>query len=230
MAAGIAHEVRNPLMAIKLLIQALADGRTGDRLRPRDVQVLEEEIIRLEQIVNSFLDFARPPRPDRRSVELGPLVEQVVDRVRARAALQGVEIECQAPRIPITAELDRNQFQQVLYNLLFNALDAQPAGGRIGVEVKADAASETVVIRVDDDGPGLAPQVRERVFEPFVSTKDAGMGLGLSICRRIVESHGGVIQTAELDEGGTEFTIRLPVAQTERAMRDSDQVPELTHS
>jgi signal transduction histidine kinase len=210
MAAGIAHEVRNPLMAIKLLVQALADGRTGDRLRPRDMEVLEEEIIRLEQSVGTFLDFARPPRPDKKPVEVGPLVAQVADRVRGRADLQQVEVVVSAPRRPVVAELDPNQLQQVLYNLLFNALDAQPTGGRIDLTVAE--AGGSVEVRVADAGPGLPARVRERVFEPFVSTKDAGMGLGLSICRRIVETHAGEITAADRPGGGTVFTVRLPVA------------------
>lgn len=218
MAAGIAHEVRNPLMAIKLLIQALADGRGGNRLRPRDVQVLEEEIIRLEQITTAFLDFARPPRPDRKPVEVGPLVRQVVDRVRGRADLQGVEIAVDAPRRPVVAELDPNQLQQILYNLLFNTLDAQPGGGKVWVTVRADEADPdfgtALVVRVEDEGPGLPPEVRDRVFEPFVSTKEAGMGLGLSICRRIAEAHGGDIRVADRPGGGAAFTLRLPLAQT----------------
>ncbi len=214
MAAGIAHEVRNPLMAIKLLIQALADGRTDNRLRPRDMEVLEEEIIRLEQAVGSFLDFARPPRPDKKPVEVGPLVEQVADRVRGRAALQQVAVEVSTPRRPVVAELDPGQLQQVLYNLLFNALDAQPTGGRIAVTVGGE--DDRVVLRVEDEGPGLPPRVRDRLFEAFVSTKDAGMGLGLSICRRIVESHGGEIAAADRPGGGTVFTVRLPVSAGRR--------------
>jgi len=216
MAAGIAHEVRNPLMAIKLLIQALADGRTGDRLRPRDMEVLEEEIIRLEQAVGSFLDFARPPRPDKKPVEVGPLVEQVADRVRGRAALQMVTVAVTTPRRPIVAELDPGQLQQVLYNLLFNALDAQPTGGRIEVAVAGE--DDRVAIRVADEGPGLPARVRDRLFEPFISTKDAGMGLGLSICRRIVESHGGDITAADRPGGGTVFTVHLPVTVARRAL------------
>lgn len=215
MAAGIAHEVRNPLMAIKLLIQALADGRTDHRLRPRDMEVLEEEIIRLEQAVGSFLDFARPPRPDKKAVEVGPLVEQVADRVRGRAALQQVAVEVTTPRRPVVAELDPGQLQQVLYNLLFNALDAQPTGGRITVTVVGE--DDRVVLRVEDEGPGLPARVRDRLFEPFVSTKDAGMGLGLSICRRIVETHGGEIGAADRPGGGTAFTVRLPVAAGRRS-------------
>lgn len=212
MAAGIAHEVRNPLTAIKLLIQALADGRGGSRLRPRDAQVLEEEIVRLEQIISTFLDFARPPRPDKKPVAVGPLVEQVADRVRGRAELQGVAVEVDARR-PVVAVLDPNQLQQVLYNLLFNALDAQPDGGRVWVAVGADEAGGAVTVRVEDAGPGLPAGVRDRLFEPFVSTKETGLGLGLSICRRIVEGHGGTIRAADRAGGGAAFTVRLPLAR-----------------
>ena len=178
------------------------------------MEVLEEEIIRLEQAVGSFLDFARPPRPYKKPVEVGPLVEQVADRVRGRAALQKVAVAVTTPRHPVVAELDPGQLQQVLYNLLFNALDAQPTGGRVAVAVVGDA--DRVVIRVEDDGPGLPPAVRDRLFEPFVSTKDAGMGLGLSICRRIVETHGGEIAAADRPGGGTVFTVRLPVSAGRR--------------
>jgi signal transduction histidine kinase len=214
MAAGIAHEVRNPLMAIKLLIQALADGCGGHPLRPRDVQVLEEEIIRLEQIISLFLDFARPPRPDKKPVEVGPLVGQVVERVRGRAGLQGVAVEVDVPRPPVVAEADPNQLQQVLYNLLFNALDAQPSGGRVRVVVGVEhqgSGGPVLSVRVEDDGPGLPASIRDRVFEPFVSTKESGLGLGLSICRRIVETHGGQIEAADRDGGGAVFTVRLPL-------------------
>jgi signal transduction histidine kinase len=234
MAAGIAHEVRNPLMAIKLLIQALADGRGGERLRPRDVQVLEEEIIRLEQITTAFLDFARPPRPDKKPVEIGPVVRQVAERVRGRADLQGVTVEVDAPRRPLVAEVDPNQLQQVLYNLLFNALDAQPSGGRVRVVAAADesdpAAGPALVLRVEDEGPGLPGAVRDKLFEPFVSTKEAGMGLGLSICRRIAEAHGGEIKAADREGGGTVFTLRLPLAQPRpKVSSPPAAIPARTH-
>lgn len=221
MAAGIAHEVRNPLMAIKLLVQALADGRTGDRLRARDVQVLEDEIVRLEQIVGSFLDFARPPRPDKKPVEVGPLVEQVAVRVRGRAALQGVAVAVDVTR-PVVADADANQLQQVLYNLLFNALDALPTGGAVWVRVRVTPLGpdgpQSLEIAVEDDGPGLAAEVRDRAFEPFVSTKDTGLGLGLSICRRIVEGHGGEIAAGDRPGGGAAFVVRLPLAAAGRSL------------
>ncbi len=216
MAAGIAHEVRNPLMAIKLLIQALADGRGGNRLRPRDVQVLEEEIIRLEQIITSFLDFARPTRPDKKPIEIGPLVHQVADRFQGRARLQGVAIAVELPRLPVVAEVDPNQVQQVVYNLLFNALDAQPEGGSVVITAEIDETENgsMLALRVEDEGTGFSEEVRDRVFEPFVSTKDSGMGLGLSICRRIAENHGGEMRAGNRDSGGAAVTIRVPVAQS----------------
>jgi signal transduction histidine kinase len=135
--------------------------------------------------------------------------------VRGRAALQQVTVAVSPPRRPVVAELDPGQLQQVLYNLLFNALDAQPTGGRIAVSVAGE--DDRVVLRVEDEGPGLPARVRDRLFEPFVSTKDAGMGLGLSICRRIVESHGGEIAAADRPGGGTVFTVRLPAVAGRRA-------------
>jgi signal transduction histidine kinase len=216
MAAGIAHEIRNPLMAMKLLVQAAADRPGGPRLSPRDFRVLEEEITRLELIVSGFLDFARPPRPDQRPVPARPLLEQVLDGVRTRAELQGVRLELDPPGDGVVLHADANQLRQVLYNLLFNALDAQPRGGRVrvGVEIESAPGEEpAAVLRVEDDGPGLPPALGENIFEPFVSTKESGLGLGLSICRRIAESHGGSVRAANRPDGGAVFAVRLPVAR-----------------
>jgi signal transduction histidine kinase len=208
MAAGIAHEVRNPLTAIKLVVQALADGRTETRLRPREARVLDEEIGRLEAIISSFLDFARPPRPEVRPAEIGELARQVADRLRGRAELHGVAIAVDAPA-PVVAEADPNQVQQVLYNLIFNALDAQPGGGRVRVGVRAEGPA--VVIAVEDEGHGLPADLRDTMFDPFVSSKESGLGLGLSICRRIVDGHGGSITAADRPGGGAAFVVRLPL-------------------
>jgi signal transduction histidine kinase len=216
MAAGIAHEIRNPLMAIKLLVQAAAERREGTGFRPRDLQVLEEEIVRLEQIVSGFLDFSRPPRLDPRPVDVKELAERVAAGVQARAELQGVAVRVEPATGPTVASADPNQLRQVLFNLLFNALDAQPQGGRIGVRVgihpAADGSPE-LLVAVEDGGPGLPADLGDRVFEPFVSTKETGLGLGLSICRRIAETHGGGLTAAPAAAGGTVFTLRLPVVR-----------------
>ena len=108
-------------------------------------------------------------------------------------------------------EIDANQIQQVLVNLLFNALDALPQGGTVRLEVRPPPnEANAVVVQVQDDGPGLPAEVQKRLFEPFVSTKETGLGLGLSICRRLVEAHGGAIHGGNAPEGGAVFAFTLP--------------------
>lgn len=218
MAAGIAHEIRNPLMAIKLLVQAAAERPDGPALRPRDFQVLEEEIARLEQIVAGFLDFARPPRPEPRPVDVAEFADQAVEAVRPRAELQNVSLSVEPADGPVVANADPNQLRQVMLNLLINALDAQPRGGEVRVSVRLErrpAGESLLLLTVADAGPGVAPGVADRIFEPFVSTKESGLGLGLSICRRIAESHGGTLTAADRPGGGAVFTLRLPAGVRE---------------
>ncbi|HEV3439107.1 MAG TPA: ATP-binding protein [Gemmata sp.] len=225
MAAGIAHEIRNPLMAIKLLVQTAADRSDGPALRPRDFQVLEEEIIRLEEIVSGFLDFARPPRPDPRPVDMAELASQVAVGLRPRAELQGVTIIIEQPTEPVIVGADPNQLRQVLLNLLFNAIDAQPRGGEVRVAAKIESENSgypQLLLTVTDNGSGLPPSVGERIFEPFVSTKESGLGLGLSICRRIAEAHGGTLTAANRPTGGAIFTLRFPTHSSLVLREDKD--------
>lgn len=212
MAAGIAHEIRNPLMAIKLLIQAAGERPGGPQLRPRDFQVLEEEITRLEQIVAGFLDFARPTRPNPQAVDAVELTRAVLDSLRPKADAQNIALHLDGGELPLVVQVDPNQFRQVLLNLLLNALDAQPDGGEIRVGLRwdrSDPAQPHWLLTVADRGPGL-PELGERIFDPFVSTKESGLGLGLSICRRIAEMHGGTLTAAPRAGGGAVFTLRLP--------------------
>lgn len=217
MAAGIAHELRNPLMAMKILVQAAAEA-SPPVLAGRDLTVLEEEITRLERSTETFLDFARPPQLERRSFDLRALIGQILDLVSVRAQRQGVGLHCEISQdrsLPIQA--DMGQIRQVLLNLLINALDAVPHGGSVWLEVESfDSAAQDghkrpgIVLRVCDTGPGLPDELGSKIFEPFVGTKPSGIGLGLSICKRIVESHGGEIRAANRLEGGAMFTVWLP--------------------
>ncbi|MCX8138374.1 MAG: ATP-binding protein [Gemmataceae bacterium] len=212
MAASIAHEIRNPLMAIKLLIQTAGERPGGPHLRPRDFQVLEEEIARLEQIVAGFLDFARPPRPHPQAVDVVAAAAAALESIRPKAESQNVALRLDGGELPLVVQVDPNQLRQVLLNLLFNALEAQPDGGEIEVSVRLDRltpAQPHWLLSVADRGPGL-PEVGERIFEPFVSTKESGLGLGLSICRRIAEMHGGTLTAENRPGGGAVFTVRLP--------------------
>lgn len=143
------------------------------------------------------------------------LAERAAAGVRARAELQNVQVRVEAAAGPTVVSADPNQVRQVLFNLLFNALDAQPQGGHVTVRVGLDprlADTPELLVTVEDGGPGLPAELAERVFEPFVSTKESGLGLGLSICRRIAETHGGGLTVAWSDRGAA-FTLRLPVVR-----------------
>jgi two-component system, NtrC family, sensor histidine kinase HydH len=221
MAAGIAHELRNPLMPMKILVQAAAEREPAPGLDGRDLAVLEHEIGRLERSIQTFLDFARPPRLEKRTFDVGAVLRKVVDLLSARAAQQAVRVECDLPGWPVTIRADLGQVQQVMLNLLLNALDATPHGGTIRLELHEETGREKekndqswMVLRISDTGCGLPAGLGARIFEPFVSTKETGLGLGLSICKRIVEAHEGEIQAADRPGGGAVFTVRLPLTAT----------------
>lgn len=216
MAAGLAHEVRNPLMSIKILVQAGAES--GDGLSGRDLRVLDEEVTRLERLIRTFLDFARPPQPVKRLFEVGSIVDQVFDVLGPSAALRGVELLCDAPPDPVEVEGDRGQLHQLLFNLVQNAIDATPTGGLVALHIDPPRDG-TVSWRVLDTGGGLPAGLGNQIFEPFVSGKETGLGLGLSICRAIVDQHRGTLEAWSRPEGGAVFEVQLP------AFADAPPVP-----
>jgi two-component system sensor histidine kinase HydH len=218
LAAGLAHEIRNPLASMRVLIQAAAEQGASGVLEGQDLEVLAEEILRLDRSFQAFIDYAQFPRPNKHPLQLRKVLEQTIRLVSSRAATQGIRIECELPQEPVPIEADADQMRQVFLNLLLNGMDAAPSDGVIHVRMHAEAApgrkdvgSRQLVIQVSDSGAGLDPQVKDRIFEPFVTTKQAGTGLGLSICRRIVEEHGGQIDAQNQPEGGAVFTVRLPI-------------------
>src|SRR5438876_8121136 len=154
----------------------------------------------MESCIQTFLDFARPPRSERRRTDLGDRIRRAVALIEGRARRQAVTLSVGLPAAPVLVEIDPEQIQQVLLNLLLNALDAMPGGGTIRLSVTRipwpagdgngrPAVSQAVEVLIEDTGPGVAPHIRARLFEPFVSSKETGLGLGLSICNRLVEAH-----------------------------------------
>jgi len=238
LAAGVAHELRNPLMSMKLLVQTAIESGDSARLEGRDLRVLDDVVRRVERSVQSLLEFARPPRLEMARFDVTDVVRQTVALVESRAEQRDVRIDCDLaePASPVWA--DQGQMRQLVLNLLLNALDAAPHGGHVGVRVRFDDAyspqpndaTSLVTLSVLDDGDGLPSEFGDRIFEPFVSTKETGTGLGLSICRRIVEAHGGEIHAANRTTGGAEFVVTLPVtneAINDIQESDADESPAL---
>jgi len=209
-AAGVAHELRNPLTSIKGLVQVNLREQGARGLPTDDLAVIDHEIRRMERTLQTFLDFARPPQPDRRLQELAPIIGRVLALVGGRARKQHVEVVFLHHEPLAQAEVDGDQIQQLLLNLVLNALDAMPNGGTLEVDLglPRDGHFE---IYVRDNGQGIAPHILPKVFESFVSSKETGVGLGLPLSRRIAEEHGGTLAAYNLPIEGACFLLRLPV-------------------
>jgi two-component system, NtrC family, sensor histidine kinase HydH len=210
LAASVAHEVRNPLTSVKLLVEAALRGRDAQDLTREDLTVIHGEVVRLEQTVQSFLNFARLPTPCRRMVDLRDVVAQSIELVRARARQQNVAITTRAPEKAVCVNVDQGQISTVLINLFLNALDAMPRGGRLNVNLDL-LPKQTARLAIRDTGAGIPAEMMDRLFTPFASSKPTGTGLGLSISRRILEEHGGRISASNASDGGACFTISLAI-------------------
>ncbi len=220
LAAGVAHEVRNPLTAIKMIVEAALRKDRPKALTETTLGIVHGEVQRLEKTVQNFLDFTRPPDLQFRAGDLRTLLASAVELVRARARQQKVEVDLSVPEGPVPAKVDAGQLGTVLVNLFVNALDAMPAGGRLAVRLEASPLAG-VRLTVTDTGAGISPLMKDRLFTPFASTKPTGSGLGLSISKRVVEGHGGRIEAANGPDGGACFTLVLPAIVPEDQRADT---------
>jgi PAS domain S-box-containing protein len=210
-AAGVAHELRNPLTSIKGLVQVNLREARAHGLPEEDLAVIEHEIRRMERTLQTFLDFARPPKPERRRLEPAAVVQRVFALVGGRAKKQGVSLQLIQPGTPIWLEADQDQLQQLLLNLILNSLDAMPQGGIVEVELRPPRDG-LLELQVRDTGPGIPAHILPKVFETFVSSKETGIGLGVPVSKRIAEDHGGSLSAYNLPAGGACFLLRLPVS------------------
>jgi PAS domain S-box-containing protein len=212
-AAGVAHELRNPLTSIKGLVQVNRKEAEARGVPAEDLRIIEQEIRRMERTLQTFLEFARPPKPERRLLMLAALIERVFALIGGRAQKQGVELRFLPPPAPVQLEADHDQIQQLLLNLALNALDAMPRGGVLQV-VLLPPRDGQVELQVVDGGTGIAADLLPKIFSPFVSNKETGLGLGLAVSRRVAEDHGGTLTAHNRPEGGACFILRLPVGKT----------------
>ena len=218
LVSEIVHEIRNPLVSVKTFLQLLPE-RLDDPDFHQDFRgVVSEELERLERMLDELLRHARPaasPPAHEDEARLAEAIETTLQLMTYRCRERGVELETQLrPELPALG-LSQDALRQLLLNFLLNATEVTPAGGRI--LIAADWSSESanhVEIRVEDEGPGLAPGLRERIFEPFWTTREEGTGgLGLAICKRIIDEADGTIEVGDGHSGGACFRIELPIAR-----------------
>ncbi len=215
LAAGVAHEVRNPLTAINVRVHGLKKALAPGSSEHEDVTVIDEEIRRLDRIVRDFLDFARPSEPRFVTLAIPSLFERVRNLLAPQWTKAGIEFTVEpAPLAWIRA--DPQQMEQVLINLVQNAADSIEHQGTIILRARLQAARvlgrgfPAVILQVADTGRGIPPEIQKRIFDPFFTTREGGTGLGLAIAAGIVQKHGGVLQFQSQVGRGTTFSLILP--------------------
>ena len=211
LAANIAHEIRNPLASISGAVEVLKGLPMADAETINLVDIAVREADRVNALINSFLDYARPRTDERQRLDLGEMVGEIAKIFEQERRAMPLTLTLDAPT-GILVEAATGQMQQVLWNLLRNAADAVPEGGTIELSVRQlDTDPRVAVLAVRDSGVGIAGEDLDHIFEPFFSTKPSGTGLGLATTARIVEAHRGTIEVSSVLGQGTTFTIKLPV-------------------
>ena len=210
LAAGVAHEIRNPLSSIKGFATYFKQ-RYPDR--PQDQQtadIMIQEVDRLNRVVGQLLEFARPVPVKPKTVSLQVLLDDSIKLVSDRAAEKGISIRIQNSALTDEVQIDPDRLNQVLLNLYLNAIDSMESGGDLKVEISSDGKDRNVVIKVSDTGKGINRENLGKIFEPYFTTKSSGTGLGLAIAHNIIEAMGGKITVESEKEAGTIFTVALP--------------------
>ncbi len=211
LAAGVAHEINNPLTGIltnaSLLLEDLKDGDS----KKDDVQVIVNETIRCREIVKRLLDFARQTKPQKSLTNINNLIDNIVLLVRNQTSFKNVNIERNLSEDIPEIMADKDQIQQVFINFILNASDAMPNGGEIKISTRVIENGEYIEVRFADTGLGISEENKHKIFDPFFTTKESGTGLGLSISYGIIEQHGGTINVESELGTGTTFIVLLPI-------------------
>ncbi len=209
LAAGMAHEIRNPLGSIKGTAEIIRDGIDPSDRRYEFSGILIKEVDRLNKVVQDFLDFARPAPIERLRVDINATLLDVLALTSQKAKAASIRVETHLGDVPFVAG-QAEQLKQAFLNLILNAHQAMESGGRL--TVSSEQADSQVLVHFADTGRGIAPENLEKIFNPFFTTRQEGTGLGLAISARIVQGHGGRMKVVSQPGQGTTFTLFLPAA------------------
>ncbi len=219
LAAGVAHEINNPLTGILTNSSLLLEDLAADDPRREDVEVMVNETIRCREIVKRLLDFAKQSKPQKKLTDINSLIENIILLVRNQASFRNIRIDKDlAADIP-GIQADADQVQQVFINIVLNAAEAMTKGGMLTITSRISRSKDFIEIIFKDSGPGIPEAMREKIFDPFFTTKEHGTGLGLSISYGIIEQHGGTISVDSTPGEGSVFTIELPIKPTDSEER-----------
>jgi len=214
LTGGLAHEIKNPLSTVQLNLQLLEEDLRADH--PGLTRVLNRlatvrnETSRLRETLDDFLRYAGRLELDRKPTELNRLLEELVDFFTPQAQVQRIQLRLRKSEQPVTAQVDPRLIKQAVLNLMLNACQAMPGGGELMLSVARNGSSDAL-IDVVDTGPGVPPEVAERIFTAYYSTKKGGTGLGLPMSKRIAQEHGGDLSVRSEPGKGSDFTLRLPL-------------------
>ena len=213
LASGIAHEVRNPLTALKTFYEHFPEKKNDPEFIAKFTQIAGKEIGRIEGLIQQLLDFAKPSPPSFRETDVNRLIEETLDLIANKLRSNNIKVNCTLYPKPCPLNIDANQIKQALLNILLNAIDAMPSGGQLTVAslVSRISSLETFVITIADTGNGIAKEDLPHIFEPFFSKKASGTGLGLAITQGIIQEHNGKLKVTSTVNQGTTFTIELPI-------------------
>jgi len=211
LAAGVAHEINNPLTGVLTFACLLRDDLEKDDPKREDAEVIIKETQRCSSIVRNLLDFSRQTQPQKMSMGVNEIAEKALSILEHQSAFRNIKIIREFdPALP-QIMVDKDKIQQVFINLLTNAQEAMPEGGSVTITTTRTEDGKDIEVRVADTGCGIAESDLPRIFDPFFSTKEKGTGLGLSVTQGIIASHKGTIEVKSKKVAGTTFTIRLPI-------------------
>ena len=211
LAAGVAHEINNPLTGILTSSSLMLEDVPPDDPRHEELKIIVDETMRCRKIVKGLLDFARQTRPHKQAVSLNQVIADVMNLVGKQAAFRDINVQMDLASDLPAVMVDQDQMRQVVLNAVLNAAEAMPHGGEIRFASRLDPTGKMVQVSIADTGPGIPDDIKDKIFDPFFTTKKTGTGLGLAIAYGIVDRHGGAISIESRPGRGTTVVFRIPV-------------------